>query len=469
MLKLGGISIVVLVILVFQIFSVSGYVYKTPHLKRTKFRRDGSLFLTPLIENRNIPLARQLSKVASFVPDVNVDSYAGYLTVNKTYNSNLFFWFFKSQTNWKESPVAVWLQGGPGYSGLYGLFNELGPYEIREDGLVSREYSWNRECNLIFIDSPVGTGYSFTKSIQGFARNQEDVGNDLYVAMVQILQMFPEIQNAPFYITGESYAGKYIPALGYAIHKNNPKSSLKINLQGLFIGNGLTDPENMIPMYGEVLYNLGFIDFNQRNEFENLQNLAVEAIRGEKWVDAAIYYAKLIIGYRFYPYPTLYTNLTGLETYYNYFAENSAKWLEFEEEFVRSAAFRGAVHVGDVARDDGRNTELFLMEDIAKSVIGWVEELVEHYKVVFYNGQLDLICAYPLTENFLRKMEWSGAEKYRNCSRRQWVVDGELAGYVRTVGNLSDVLVRNAGHMVPTDQPKWAYQLFNNFVHDRDW
>ncbi|RZF48480.1 hypothetical protein LSTR_LSTR007758 [Laodelphax striatellus] len=441
-------SVVVLILFVFQLVFVAGYVVKTPHYK-TKFTRNGSLFLTPLLETKNIRLARQLSRVASFVADVHVESYAGYLTVNKKYNSNLFFWFFKSQTNWREDPVTVWLQGGPGYSGLYGLFNELGPYEIRKDGLVSREYSWNRESNLIFIDSPVGTGYSFTNSTNGFARNQEDVGRDLYEAMVQILMLFPEIQSNPFFITGESYAGKYIPALGYAIHKNNPYSELKINLKGLFIGNGLTDPENMIPLYGEQLYSLGFIDYNQKKMFEDLQSLAVEAIRGEKWEDAAIYYAKLIIGYRFYPYPTLFNNLTGLEAYYNYFAEDSAKWWQFEEDFVRSGAFRRAVHVGDVVRDDGRNTELFLKEDIAKSVVGWVQELVEHYRVVFYNGQLDLICAYPLTENFLRRMVWSGGDRYRNATRRKWVVDGELAGYVRSVDNLWDVLVRNAGHMVP--------------------
>ncbi|RZF48479.1 hypothetical protein LSTR_LSTR007757 [Laodelphax striatellus] len=63
-------------------------------------------------------------------------------------------------------------------------------------------------------------------------------------------------------------------------------------------------------------------------------------------------------------------------------------------------------------------------------------------------------------------MVWSGADRYRNATRRKWVVDGELAGYVRSVDNLSDVLVRNAGHMVPTDQPKWAFELFNNFVHN---
>lgn len=423
------------------------------------------LFLTPLIESGRIEEAQKLSSVPSFAG--NVTSHAGYVTVNKKYDSNLFFWFFKSEKDWKNAPIAVWLQGGPGYSSLFGLFNENGPYVIlNKNKLKLRKYSWHIYCNMIFIDSPVGTGYSFTKSDEGYARNQSDVGKDLFAAMVQILKLFPEIKNNPFFITGESYAGKYIPALGYAIHKYNPSSDVKVNLHGLFIGNGLTDPENMIPMYAETLYSLGFIDYNEKKEFHQRQEEIVHAIRNRDWDKATLLYTQLIIGYSFFPYPTLYSNVTGISNYYNYIFGSTAEWKDYESDFVLSNYFRKSVHVGKIKRDDGSKTESLFKSDIAKSVIHMVKELVEHYRVQFYNGQLDVICAYPLTENFLRKMEWSGANEYRRKRRKIWKIGGEVAGYVKTHGRLSEVLVRNAGHMVPTDQPKWAFELFNKFIYN---
>lgn len=83
------------------------------------------------------------------------------------------------------------------------------------------------------------------------------VGQDLYSALIQFFQLFPELQKQDFYVTGESYAGKYVPAIAYTIHKRNPTAPLKINLKGLAIGNGLCDPEHMLGHYGDYLNQLG--------------------------------------------------------------------------------------------------------------------------------------------------------------------------------------------------------------------
>lgn len=99
-----------------------------------------------------------------------------------------------------------------------------------------------------------------------------------------------------------------------------------------------------------------------------------------------------------------------------------------------------------------------------QSVAPWVSELLSHYKVLFYNGQLDIIVAYPLTRNFLKNLNFSSTEEYQNASRVVWRVDNLVAGYVKQAGNLTEILVRDAGHMVPTDQPKWAYDMVYKFV-----
>ena len=78
------------------------------------------LFLTPLIESGKIEEARNKAVVQHKEMD-DVSSYAGYLTVNKYYNSNMFFWFFPAVHNPKTAPVMLWLQGGPGATSMFGF------------------------------------------------------------------------------------------------------------------------------------------------------------------------------------------------------------------------------------------------------------------------------------------------------------------------------------------------------------
>ena len=90
--------------------------------------------------------------------------------------------------------------------------------------------------------------------------------------------------------------------------------------------------------------------------------------------------------------------------------------------------------------------------------------LFYNFRVMIYNGQMDIIIAWPLTENFITSMKWSKGSNYTGTPRTLWHVGGELAGYVKQVGDFTQVLVRNAGHMVPYDQPKWAFDLINRFT-----
>jgi vitellogenic carboxypeptidase-like protein len=168
----------------------------------------------------------------------------------------MFFWFFPAQNGNKSAPVLLWLQGGPGATSLFGLFNENGPIQVNTDGsLTERPINWNSLYSLLYIDNPVGTGYSFTSNDQGYTRSQDDVARDLYSALSQFFQIYTDYASSPFYVTGESYAGKYVPSITYKIHVENQNASakIKINLKGMSIGDGLTDPVNQY-MYGDFLY-----------------------------------------------------------------------------------------------------------------------------------------------------------------------------------------------------------------------
>ena len=138
--------------------------------------------------------------------------------------------------------MILWLNGGPGASSLLGFFDELGPFGVDQDLKIhGRNISWARDAHLIAMDNPLGVGFSFTHEKARMATNQTTVGADLYEALRQFFELFPDLRANPFFVTGESYAGKYVPAAAYTIHEKNmaatnPKE--KINLRGVAIGDG---------------------------------------------------------------------------------------------------------------------------------------------------------------------------------------------------------------------------------------
>ncbi|XP_034178635.1 venom serine carboxypeptidase [Osmia lignaria lignaria] len=456
----------------FFISIASGFINVYPKLKSYPFPDDEDtgkpLFLTPLIESGRIEEARNNAVVQHKEMD-DVSSYAGYLTVNKYYNSNMFFWFFPAVHNPKTAPVMLWLQGGPGATSMFGLFIENGPFiATANKTLAMRKYSWNKSHNIIYIDNPVGTGYSFTENDKGYATNETHVGRDVHTALVQFFKLFPELQNNDFYVAGESYAGKYVPAVSHAIKDFNIKAQTKINLKGLAIGNGLTDPENQLH-YGDYLYQLGLIDENGRNLFHKYEEEGRSLIRQEKYEEAFQVFDDLLNS-DLTGYPSLFKNLTGFQYYFNYLHTKDSNDSDYMSEWIQRPDVRKAIHVGNCSFHVEDNTvEMHLKADVMKSVAVLVSDLTQHYRVLLYNGQLDIIVAYPLTESYLQQLKWPGAEKYKVALRKQWWVGNELAGYSKTVDNLTEVMVRNAGHMVPADQPKWALDLITRFTHNKSF
>lgn len=430
------------------------------------------LFLTPYLEKGAIDEAKKLSLVGE-LPGYNVKSYTGYFTVNKKYNSNLFFWFVPAlMANRDDAPVLLWLQGGPGGTSLFGLFVEHGPYVVYENMTVgSRDYAWTSGYSVLYIDNPVGTGFSFTDDDRGFAQNQDDVGRDLYNALTQFFQMFPEYQDNEFYATGESYAGKYVPAVSYYIHKNNPTAKIKINFKGMAIGDGLCDPELMLGGYGEFLYQTGMIDERQKEYVNQQTDLGVKLIQEQKWVDAFKVFDKLLNG-DVDPYPSFFQNATGCTNYFNYMMCQEPEDQEYFGMFVTQPLVRRAIHVGNLTFHDGSEVEKHLLQDVMKSIKPWLGVLMDNYRVLIYSGQLDVIVAAPLTERFLPTVNWTGAAEYKKVPRFPWKLqpsDTEVAGYVRQVGEFFQVIIRGGGHILPYDQPARSFDMIDRFLSTQGW
>ena len=226
--------------------------------------------------------AQSATRVYLPAPFESADSYAGYATVNATCGSNMFWWHFPAQDGNTSAPLLLWLNGGPGSTSMYGLFNEMGPFSVAADGqtLVPRAATWNKHYSMLFVDNPVGTGFSYTEDAACYSENMSDVSANLYALLEVFFTAFPDLLAVPFYVTGESYAGKYVPSISSYIHERNLENpKVRIRLEGLSVGDGLMDPLTQVSGYGELLYNEGMASYDELMYWQQQEARMVELLK----------------------------------------------------------------------------------------------------------------------------------------------------------------------------------------------
>jgi len=385
---------------------------------------------------------------------------SGFINVDVKLNANLFYYFEKSQNDPSTDPVLLWLQGGPGCSSLFGLFIENGPQIIQPDGsFKSNPWSWTTNASVIWIDSPVGTGFSFVDN-DDYATDEKTIANDLYNALVTFFwKLHPELATNNFYIFGESYAGKYIPWLGSTILQNNANATHKINLKGLGIGNGWVNPYYQTGSYGPFLYRhalindveleaaalayetyKGLIDIGSYVPATAVANLLLETLMLEAGVND--------------PYdirqpsdPTdPLSNL--LETYLN--LDSTRKKLNAGTQTWQGCADGPYIALGS---DEERSAE-----DLVPAILTQIP-------IMLYNGNDDLICNMDGTTTWVEALNWPYQQQFNNAQNQTWSIPGfGTAGSYKSVSTLTHVIVNGAGHMVPYDQPISAHDMVYRFL-----
>jgi serine carboxypeptidase-like clade 1 len=147
-----------------------------------------------------------------------------------------------------------------------GFMTEHGPFHInlmadKQVKLTWNPHSWNRNANVIYLESPVGVGYSYSNnSVDYKSYNDNKTASDNYMFLVKFFERYPQFRSNPFYVSGESYAGHYVPVTTNAVFDGNQRGqNPKINLKGFLVGNGVTHDEadaNTVPPF---LYNHALI------------------------------------------------------------------------------------------------------------------------------------------------------------------------------------------------------------------
>ncbi|KAH9621641.1 hypothetical protein KSS87_004078 [Heliosperma pusillum] len=139
-------------------------------------------------------------------PQVGFQQFAGYVTVDYNKHKSLFYYFVEAEVDPLTKPLVLWLNGGPGCSSLgVGAFSENGPFRPKRNGLVKNEYSWNKEANMLYLETPVGVGYSYSADITGY----ESVSDAVTVILDRAISKF-----AAWLTSCRDYFGLFLSWLG---------------------------------------------------------------------------------------------------------------------------------------------------------------------------------------------------------------------------------------------------------------
>mmetsp|Transcript_15332 Transcript_15332/g.17048 ORF Transcript_15332/g.17048 Transcript_15332/m.17048 type:complete len:436 (+) Transcript_15332:1-1308(+) len=401
-----------------------------------------------------------------------VKQEVGYITVNGTRGDegvHMWYWFFESRSNPSTDPLLLWMTGGPGCSSLVALFYENGPYHIDKNlSLSLNPNSWNEVANVIWIDQPVGTGFSYADHTDDMITNEKEMAEDMYEFLQKFLTQNPKYRPSDFYIFGESYAGHYVPALSArVVDGNNAGGNPKINLVGSAIGNGWVDPLEQYGAYADFLHSKKLLDVVSQGVYNNVLYPTCEGL-----IDSGVWPAAFLecsLGMTAALSDAEAQNGRTINVYdVRIPCEVEPLCYDFSlaDKLLASADVKKALGV-DPSRgwvDCATEVHTLLIGDWVQSFRDDVPKLLQNgVRVLVYSGMEDFVCNYMGGERWLNSMKWSGQDQFLDEEMQPWIVNATDAGFKKSVKGLTWLTVANAGHMVPMNQPENALEMVKQF------
>uniref|UniRef100_A0A8B9REG4 Carboxypeptidase n=1 Tax=Astyanax mexicanus TaxID=7994 RepID=A0A8B9REG4_ASTMX len=415
--------------------------------------------------------------------------------------------FVESQKNPVSSPVVLWLNGGPGCSSLDGFLTEHGPFLIQDDGTTLDLFPFYYTiANMLYLESPAGVGFSYSDD-KKYTTNDTEVSMNNYLALKEFFRLFPEYSKNEVYLTGESYAGIYIPTLAERVMEDS-----SINLQGIAVGNGLSsyelndnslvyfayyhglfgsslwsslqkycckdgncnfynspDPDcsasvsqvqNIVYSSGLNMYNLyapcaggvGTSVENGRLVIRDMGNNFINHKWSSLWNQVGFCFFQKLLGLSMFKSIKLDPPCTN----------STASALYLNDPYVKSAihispdALEWVICSGEVNLNYNR-----IYMDVKKQYLKLLGAM--KYRILVYNGDVDMACNFLGDEWFVESLQ-----QKVEVQRRTWLYfngqNQQVGGFVKEFTNLAFLTVKGSGHMVPTDKPIAAYTMFSRFI-----
>ncbi|TMW65998.1 hypothetical protein Poli38472_003763 [Pythium oligandrum] len=433
-------------------------------------------------ELRNEHQVRELPGLKK-AKDLAFDHFAGQLQLDS--KEKLFYWYSESQKDPSKDPIVLWLNGGPGCSSVSGLFTENGPFVALQDGSVKiNDYSWNRKANVVWVESPAGVGFSEPQQPAEYY-NDDVVADRLHQFLGKFFAKYPELQGRDFYITGESYAGIYIP---YLVNLLVERPIEGVSLKGFAIGNPLTDNEIDGNAYFDYYYSHALISRQQyhsaleacTNEIAQCMFTPVNCTEKCEQAVAAGYAAAAHD--KFNPY-FIYGDVCQLSngqagalhekhkknhpTPTTHRGDIGPCADTFTETYLNTKELQEAVHLETPIVWQDCNP--FISRHFTRSLSSlpkYRNILNRGLKAMIYSGDADSVV------NFIGTERWITDDGLKLREVKAWEAwfgpDKQVAGYVQEFEGLTFKTIKGAGHMVPAVRPLHGLHMFECFLYGED-
>ncbi|XP_077618988.1 retinoid-inducible serine carboxypeptidase isoform X1 [Crocuta crocuta] len=403
-----------------------------------------------------------------------------YVTVRK--DAHMFWWLYYAMNpckNFSELPLVMWLQGGPGGSSTgFGNFEEIGPLD---SDLKPRRTTWLQSASLLFVDNPVGTGFSYVNKSDAYARDLDMVASDMLVLLKTFFDCHKEFQTVPFYIFSESYGGKMAAGIGLELHKAIQQGTIQCNFGGVALGDSWISPINSVLSWGPYLYSVSLLDDQGLVEVSQIAEQVLDAVNKEYYIEATQLWGKaeMVIeqntdGVNFYNILTKSTPMATMESSLEFTQSHLVRLYQRHVRHLQQDALSQLMNgpirkklkiIPDDCSWGGQSASVFqnMEGDFMKPVISIVDELLEAgVNVTVYNGQLDLIVDTMGQEAWMRKLKWAELPKFNKLKWKALYSDpksSETSAFVKSYKNLAFYWILRAGHMVPSDQGDMALKM----------
>ncbi|XP_020182558.1 serine carboxypeptidase-like 17 [Aegilops tauschii subsp. strangulata] len=413
----------------------------------------------------------------------------GYVEVDDRNGVRLFYYFVQSEANPAEDPVLLWLTGGPGCSAFSGLVYEIGPLSFQPDSytggvpeLVYRPDSWTKVANVIFLDSPVGAGFSYSATDQGYKSCDTKAVDQIAIFLTKWYEEHPQFLSNPLFIAGDSYSGLIAPPLTFQIAKGIEMGDKPLlNLKGYIIGNPLTDRKFDLPARVPYAHRMGLISDEQYETYrescgaDTSMNRNIQCKNCHDAIDKCLkginihhilepecsseYNGNSDSGRTLFDYGGAELGLSDISS------ECREKGYSMSGIWANNRSVREAlgVHKGTVPLWLRCNHGTPYTTDI-RSIVEFHRSVTSRgYRSLIYSGDHDMTVPFISTQAWIRSLGFAVVDEWR-----PWYATGQVAGFTTLyANNLTFATVKGGGHTAPEYMPKECLAMVDRWLSGR--
>ncbi|CAO2831923.1 unnamed protein product [Amaranthus hypochondriacus] len=417
----------------------------------------------------------------------------GYIGVERG-EVQLFYYFFESENNPKEDPLLVWLPGGPLCSGMSAILYEIGPIQFEDTNnfeilpkVILRQYSWTKNASILFMDSPVGTGFSYGTTTQAKYTGDFKTSRNLNEFLRKWLLNHPQFLSNSLYLGGDSYSGFPLPLYFVDMISGNENGLQPyLNLKGYILGNPATDKlidgnYQVAFAHGMGLISDEFYESIQRTcggKYQMVDESNKECkkqIKIFEWGIIGINTAMVIENFcivEFLRLPKIsHTNrrlVVDNDKNMLHPKQLGAFNCRFERyllspRWMNDESVREALHVRKEPSVEWKRCHHNMSKysyEILSSVPYHVKLSAKGFRSLIYSGDHDIIVPFMGTQAWIRSLNYSIVDDWR-----RWVVGNQVAGFTRTYANrMTFATVKGGGHTAPEYKPKECASMFRRWI-----